>query len=154
MRLDLLDNTEYKLLWGYIETAMYKVEDATSISIGVKSFQETLTTSYNEEYVYLSMNPVTSIDEVILIDSEGAETEITDDYSFRKDIGGYKIKVKEDESIRVTYKAGLTLQQTPKQLFQAMKLIVTDLFEHRGDVVRERSTAVKHLLNQVAINRL
>ena len=59
---------EDTLIGGYIDAAHNLVEDYTSIAVGVQTFEEYLTADMTEDFVYLSMNPLVAISEVIEIE--------------------------------------------------------------------------------------
>lgn len=147
-------NLEDDLINRYIETAHNFVEDYTSLAIGVQKFEEFLTPDLAERDVYLSMNPVNSIDSVVEINEEtGEETTITDYVKIQNSMG-MRIKTNPKRSYKVTYNAGYDFDCLPQQINQAILLSVADMYEHREERVKQKRTSVEYLLNQISIKRI
>ena len=96
LKVDYTD--EDTLIGGYIDAAHNLVEDYTSIAIGVQSFEEYLTADMTEDFVYLSMNPLVAISEVIEIDEvDGAEVDVTSELVKITNALGTRIKTNNKE---------------------------------------------------------
>lgn len=147
-------NDEDSLITGYLDAAHNFVEDYTSIAIGVQKFQEYLTADMTEDFVYLSMNPVKSIIEVVEIDEVTGEEVVLSDYVSITNALGTRIKTDKKKSYRVTYTAGMEVCDIPKQMQQAILLVTADMFENRIEQVKVKRTSVEYLLNQVTIKRI
>lgn len=153
LKVDYSD--EDSLINGYIEASHNFVEDYTSIAIGVQNFEEHLTADMTEDFVYLSMNPLVAISEVIEIDEvDGAEEDVTSDFIKITNALGTRIKTNKKKSYKVTYSAGIDLADIPKQMHQAILLVTSDMFENRIEQVKVKRTSVEYLLNQVSIKRI
>lgn len=152
LKVDYTD--EDSLINGYIEAAHNFVEDYTSIAIGVQEFEEYLTADMTENFVYLSMNPIVSISEVVEIDEVTGEEAILTDYVSISNALGTRITTDKKKSYKVTYSAGIDLADIPKQMHQAILLVTSDMFENRVEQVKVKRTSVEYLLNQVSIKRI
>jgi uncharacterized phiE125 gp8 family phage protein len=145
---------ENDLINRYIETAHNFVEDYTSLAIGPQNFEEFLTPDIAENHVFLSMNPVNSITEVIEIDeTTGVQTTTTDYISITNSLG-VRIKASPNKSYKVTYNAGISLDSLPYQINHAILLSVADMYENREEKVKQKRTSVEYLLNQISIKRI
>ena len=150
-----VDHTEEDdLINSYIDLAHNFVEDYTSIGFGVQNFEEHLTPDLAEDSVYLSMNPLGAISEVVEINETTGEEVVITDYVTIKNGLGARIKVDANRSYKVSYSAGLDLGDCPKQMHQAVLLMVGELYENRESRVKQRRSNVEYLLNQVAIKRV
>jgi uncharacterized phiE125 gp8 family phage protein len=146
---------EDTLIGGYIDVAHNLVEDYTSIAIGVQTFEEYLTADMAEDFVYLSMNPLVAISEVIEISEvDGTEVNVTSDIVKITNSLGTRLKTDKKKSYKVTYSAGVDLADIPKQMHQAILLCTSDMFENRIEKVKQKRTSVEYLLNQVSIKRI
>ena len=145
---------ENDLINRYIETAHNFVEDYTSLAIGPQDFEEFLTPDIAEKHVFLSMNPVNSITEVVEInESTGEQTAMTDYVSITNGLG-VRIKAGHNRSYKVTYNAGQSLADMPYQINQAILLSVGDMYENREERIKQKRTSVEYLLNQISIKRI
>jgi uncharacterized phiE125 gp8 family phage protein len=139
----------------YYKAAHSFVEDYTSMAIGAsKTFEEYLLADIAETDIYLSMNPVSSIDEVIEINQKTGEQTTLTDYVTVHDSLGVKIRTKYGRSYKVTYTAGTAVEDLPIQMKQAIFLVTGEYFENREERVKQKRTSVEYLLNQVAIKKL
>jgi uncharacterized phiE125 gp8 family phage protein len=143
------------LIDSYIRTAMEYIEDYTSLSYGVQSFEEYVIADIAEKDVFLSMNPVNSITEVLEIDEvDGTQTDVTSDIVSITNALGTRIKTNPAKSYKVTYSAGEAEESLPYQMRQALLLIVADMYEHREDRPNVKVNASQRLLNQIAVRRI
>ena len=96
------------LINGYIRTAMNYIEDYTGLAYGVQNFQEYVIADIAERDVFLSMNPVNSITEVLEIDETTGESEdVTSDVVSITNALGTRVKTNHNKSYKVTYSAGV-----------------------------------------------
>ena len=143
------------LINSYILTAMDYIEDYTGLAYGIQNFEEYVIADIAERDVFLSMNPVNSITEIIEIDEvDGAQTDITNDIVSITNALGTRIKTDNKKSYKVTYSAGVTESSLPNQMRQALLLIVADMYEHREDRPNVKVNASQRLLNQIAVRRI
>lgn len=146
---------EDSLIDGYIEAAMNYIEDYTSLAYGVQSFEEYVTADKNDKEVFLAMNPVNSITEVLEIDEvDGTQTDVTSDIVSITTGLGTRLKTKLRKSYKITYSAGVVESELPKQMKQALLLIVAEMYENREDRPNIKVNASQRLLNQVAVRRI
>lgn len=145
---------ENDLINRYIDTAHNFVEDYTSIAIGEQRFVEHLTPDLTDDHVFLSMNPVNEIEEVVEINEVTGEQTTLTDYVIINNGLGTRIKATPKRSYKVTYKAGYDVNAVPQQMNQAILLIVADMYEHREERVKQKRTSVEYLLNQISIKKI
>ena len=99
--------------------------------------------------VILSVGDVISIDSVTV-----GETALTSaDYTTDDAIDGFKITLNDlpDDRVTVVYTAGYgaSANDVPKAINAAILLMVSDLYDNRGDKVKRLPTASENLLNTV-----
>jgi len=146
---------EDSLIDGYIDAAMNYIEDYTSLAYGVQSFEEYVTADKNDKEVFLAMNPVNSITEVLEIDETTGESEdVTSSIVNITNGLGTRLRTNLRKSYKITYSAGELEAALPKQMKQALLLIVSEMYENREDRPNVKVNASQRLLNQVAIRRI
>jgi len=143
------------LINSYILTAMDYIEDYTGLAYGIQNFEEYIVADIAERDVFLSMNPVLSITEIIEIDEvSGDQRDVTDDVVSITNALGTRVLTDLKKSYKVTYQAGRVESSLPSQMRQALLLIVADMYEHREDRPNIKVNASQRLLNQIAVRRI
>jgi uncharacterized phiE125 gp8 family phage protein len=101
---------------------------------------------YNVPLPYIGKESITVVSEVLTIDNDGTETELTlnSGYSIRNG----KIKVATGLGLRATYTAGFGTASTdiPAPIITAIKRIVLGLYDRRDDEIMENN------IDQLALN--
>jgi len=148
-------NIEDSLIESYIDAAMNYIEDYTSRAFGVQDFEEYVTADKNDKEVFLAMNPVNSITEVLEIDEiTGLSEDVTSSIVSITNGLGTRLKTNLRKSYKISYNAGELDSALPKQMKQALFLIVSEMYENRDDRPNIKVNASQRLLNQVSIRRI
>lgn len=110
--------------------------------------------------LYLSRGPVTSISSVKYVDEIGSEQTISTSLYLSdlisepariQSVGGWTTGAGVINQLIVRYVVGTDVSAIPKPLIQGMMLVISDLYDQRGDRVRQLPTASEYLWNPYRI---
>lgn len=110
--------------------------------------------------IYLSRGPVASITSVKYVDEIGSEVTLTSD-QYITDVISEPARVQSTagwfaaagvvNQVIVRYVVGSDVSSIPRPLIQGMMLVISDLYDQRGDAVRRLPTASEYLWNPYRI---
>lgn len=113
-----------------------------------------------KDIVYLSRGPVTSIDSVKYVDEIGS-TQTVATSAYVTDVISEPARIASTagwfatngiiNQVIVRYTVGTSVSDIPKPLKQGMLLIISELYDKRGDSVRRLPTASEYLFNPFRI---
>lgn len=139
-------DSEDSLIEALISAAREKCEQYTNRAFISQGITESF--GVNDDVV-LSRGEVISLDSVTV----GEEVLTSADYTTDDSINGFTIALNSlpDDRVTVVYTAGYgeSASDVPKAIIAAIYLMVSDLYDNRGDKVRQLPTASENLLNTV-----
>ncbi len=114
----------------------------------------------SKDIIYLSRGPVQSITSVKYVDEIGSEETVDSSY-YVSDIISEPARIASTagwfatngiiNQVIVRYTVGTSVADIPKPLKQGMLLIISELYDNRGDRVRQLPTASEYLFNPFRI---
>ena len=117
-------------------------------------------TPEDKDIIYLSRGPVQSIQSLKYVDEIGSEETVSSS-SYVSDIISEPARVASVagwfatggiiNQVIVRYTVGTSVADIPKPLKQGMMLIISELYDNRGDRVRQLPTASEYLFNPFRI---
>jgi uncharacterized phiE125 gp8 family phage protein len=149
---------EDSLVAGLVAYAINAAQNYLSQAFVTQTITETFDTWEN---VILTVHPVQSITSIRYVDNDGA-TQTLASTKYKADLYAKRCKIMpaynetwptlrpESGAVEVVYVAGYgAASAVPEDIKTALKLMLADVYENRGDAVRQLPTASKYILDRI-----